>query len=114
MKYLYFLPGYFFLFLFLSVVSLAQNPRFDSYKILDNRKNVDVNTIHQGKKGFIWLGTEYGLVRFDGKEFQQYTTEDSLYENKISSVYQDEKGRMWIGHPSGKISFYTGKIFKKF
>jgi len=92
----------------------AQNPRFESYSVLKNRKNVNVNTIYQDQTGYIWLGTNYGLVKFDGTDFVLYTHNDSLAENEVTSIAQDNSGLMWIGHPSGKISMYDGKKFSSF
>ncbi len=92
----------------------GQSPRFDSYKVLKNKKNVDVSDIFQDQKGYIWLATNYGLVKFDGVDFQLFTTEDSLYDNNISCINEDPEGILWIGHKSGKISYYNGNKFKKF
>lgn len=96
------------------VLSKTQNPRFDTYKLMDNRKKAEVNTIFQDDKGYIWVGTPYGLIKHDGKEFITFTEKDSLYTNQISTINQDHKNRMWIGHTSGEITYKTGKKFKKF
>ena len=60
-----------------------------------------INTILQDQKGFLWLGTWLGLMRYDGyavKVFKQETNDaNGLRSNKITVVYQDKKGRIWIG-----------------
>ena len=61
----------------------AQSPRFDSFKILKNKKSVEVTAIFQDHKGYIWLGTNYGLVNYDGVDFHLYTEKDSLYDIHI-------------------------------
>jgi ligand-binding sensor domain-containing protein/serine phosphatase RsbU (regulator of sigma subunit) len=98
----------------LSTPAKGQNPRFDSYKILDNRKNVQVSAIFQDSSGYIWLGTQHGLVKYDGKKFNTYTQKDSLYSNTITSINQDFNKRLWIGHKSGKITYQSGNQFIKF
>ena len=92
----------------------AQSPRFDSYKILKNRKSVDVTDIFQDNKGYIWLGTNYGIVKYDGVNFQLFTDKNGLYDNNISTINQDNEGVIWIGHKSGKISQLIGNEFIKF
>ncbi|NOQ27718.1 MAG: SpoIIE family protein phosphatase [Bacteroidales bacterium] len=92
----------------------AQSPKFESYKILKNKKNVEVNAVFQNHSGYLWLGTNYGLVKYDGTEFQLFTEKDSLWDNSISTINEDQKGLLWIGHESGKISIYDGRNFKKF
>ncbi len=100
--------------LFYPILIKAQNPRFDTYNLMDNRQKAEVNTIFQDDKGYIWAGTPYGLIKYDGKEFITFTNKDSLSTNKISTINQDYKNRMWIGHTSGKITYKSGKQFIKF
>lgn len=96
-----------------SILSRAQSPRFESFKVLKNTKSVSVNTIFQDSTGYIWLGTNSGLVQYDGIDFKLFTEEDSLAENIVTSLNQDKDGVLWIGHISGKISKYiNGKIHK--
>ena len=108
--------SYFFpiAFLILNVGLFGQSPRFVSYNILKNKKNVEVNCIFQDERGYMWLGTNYGLVKYDGVDFILYTEKDSLSENITTSVSQDDQGDLWIGHKSGKITIFDGKKFKKF
>jgi len=81
---------------------------------LKNRKNVEVNAIFQDQTGYLWYGTNYGIVKYDGVEFNLFTKNDSLYDNFISSITQDKEGNIWIGHKSGNISIYDGNQFIKF
>ncbi len=58
-----------------------------------------VNTIHKDSQGFIWIGTNYGLNRYDGYEFKHYTSENSpLRSNTIKDLYEDNAQRLWIIH----------------
>lgn len=57
------------------------------------------NNLHcllQDKRGFIWIGTESGLVRFDGNNFRQYGTVDGLPDNEIIALRADDEGRIWV------------------
>jgi PAS domain S-box-containing protein len=68
-----------------------------------------VFTICQDKKGFLWLGTEEGLNRYDGYDIKIYKhkTDDphSLIDNKVWAVYEDHLGALWIGTPGGLDRF---------
>ncbi|MCG8410511.1 MAG: hypothetical protein MI739_04405, partial [Bacteroidales bacterium] len=103
-----------FVFVFCKLNLFSQSPRFETYKILKNKKNVEINTIFQDNIGYIWLGTNYGLVKYDGSEFVLFTKKDSLADNYITSINQDYKNNLWIGHKSGKISIYNRKHFAEF
>ena len=61
----------------------------------------DVECIQQDKQGFMWLGTNYGLNRFDGYSFKWFTQEKhGLQSNTINHILQDDEGWLWL--------FYTG------
>ncbi len=64
-----------------------------------------VSSLIQSKKGFIWLGTMNGLVRFDGYEFIRYSrsknVEGSLSNNHINTIFEDSDETIWIGTENG-------------
>jgi len=88
--------------------------RYSLGQISDNR----FHAICEDKSGFIWIGTENGLNRYDGYNFNKFFHDDndslSLMSNYIRSLYIDDEGTLWIGtnrgvqylRPSEK-SFYT-------
>src|SRR6476661_4162473 len=62
--------------------------------------------IAQGRDGYLWLGTEAGLVRFDGVSFTTFTTATSsaLKDNYISAVMVDSSGDVLVGTWVGGVS----------
>ncbi len=70
-----------------------------------------VYSIIQDNKGYLWIGTGNGLSRYDGFNFKNFTTNDSLADNFITCSLKNE-GDIWFGHMNGKITLYNGKIFK--
>jgi len=65
-----------------------------------------VLSIAQTPDGYLWLGTEEGLVRFDGVRFTTYTKRSSprLRSNQISALLVDRQKRLWIGTRGGGVS----------
>jgi signal transduction histidine kinase/ligand-binding sensor domain-containing protein len=59
----------------------------------------------QDHQGFIWIGTQKGLNRFDGHQFVHFTHDeakaDSLSDNDIKALYEDSEGTLWIGTTDG-------------
>ena len=46
-------------------------------------------------RGFLWIATENGLARFDGRKFETYTTAKGLTDNEIIDLVIDSSGRIW-------------------
>lgn len=90
-------------FLLLGVVSAlsAQILPFRTYSIERGLSQAVVNDLIQDDEGYLWIGTSYGLNRFDGISFDNYYSEDGLLNNKIFSLYEDHKNQLWIGTASG-------------
>jgi len=70
--------------------------------------------IAQDAQGFIWIGTQGGLARFDGYRFRAYLHRDddpnSLPGDVISGLATDAKGRLWLGTFTGEVGRYDGSI----
>lgn len=66
----------------------------------------------QDQKNFIWIATESGVSRFDGKNFENFSVDDGLPDNQIVQLHEDKKGRIWFLSLNGKLSyFYNGIIY---
>ncbi len=89
--------------------------RIQSLSIEDGLSQSSVNTFFQDENGFIWLGTEDGLNRFDGYEFKIFETKHSdptsLHNNNVRVIQEDPKRGLWLGTEAGP-SFYDYKTQK--
>jgi ligand-binding sensor domain-containing protein/two-component sensor histidine kinase len=91
----------FVLFFMMAAAAEAQTYPFRTYSIENGLSQAVVNTIAQDGDGYLWIGTGYGLNRFDGVGFKNYYVEDGLLNNGIQSLYVDEKNQLWIGTEGG-------------
>ncbi|QQS29309.1 MAG: response regulator [Sphingobacteriales bacterium] len=67
------------------------------FSIEDGLSHRDVQSVYQDRQNMIWLGTKYGLNRFDGLNFKWYTKETSgLQANDITNIIEGADGRMWL------------------
>ncbi len=59
----------------------------------------------QDKYGYLWIGTEYGLNKFDGYRFTNYFSSVSdtmtIVDNEVVKVLADGEGRLWVGCSKG-------------
>lgn len=65
-----------------------------------------VQTIAQTADGYIWVGTEAGLVRFDGMHFTVFDKSNTpaLHSNQVTALLVDKNQNLWIGTHGGGIS----------
>ena len=105
-----------------SATCLALDPhqglRHYGYQSWQTESGLPQNTVHsvlQTRDGYLWLGTENGLVRFDSTQFRVWTagTTPELGSSLINSLMEDSSGALWIGTSSG-VTRYAGGNFQSF
>jgi len=122
-----FIIPFFFLFLCLCfpLMALDPNRRITQYMVQtwNLQGGLPANSIfavRQTRDGYLWIGTQDGLVRFDGHHFEIYNQKNTpqLNCNIIRALYEDRNGILWIGTTSGGLTrynqgeFYTYSITK--
>ena len=96
-----------FLMLYFALIFAAysQQYNFTNYSINEGLSQSVVNCVFQDSWGYIWMGTQNGLNRFDGIEFELYrfnpTDSNSISNNWIYSITEDKEGNLWIGTKGG-------------
>jgi ligand-binding sensor domain-containing protein/serine phosphatase RsbU (regulator of sigma subunit) len=95
------------------------NIKFEHYSVDDGLSQGSVNCIFQDKKGFLWLGTQEGLNKYDGYNFTVYQHNpldtNSLSSNWVYSIDEDNNGNIWIGTQNGINCFNpSNEIFKHY
>ncbi len=85
------------------------------YQVWQTDSGLPQNTIHcilQTSDGYLWLGTEGGLVRFDGIEFVTFDSENTpqLHSDIIYDLREDRSGALWIGTSAGLVRYQAGSF----
>lgn len=97
-------------------VSAYNNINFKNITSEDGLSQGTVETIIQDDQGYIWLGINDGLCRYNGYEFKIYKhdeeLENSITNNYIVDIKQDNSGNIWVGTANGlsKIDTKTDLI----
>ncbi|MDA3913628.1 EAL domain-containing protein [Oleiagrimonas sp.] len=69
-----------------------------------------IGAILQGDHGYIWLGTQGGLHRYDGYSLKRFhhdaSRTDSLPDNVISALASDGRGHLWVASKVGSLVLF--------
>jgi ligand-binding sensor domain-containing protein/signal transduction histidine kinase len=99
--------------------AFALNPALDvnqyahtSWQMLDGFPKGQITSFAQTPDGYLWLGTEFGLIRFDGIKNVVWTppANQQLPSSFIFSLLVGRDGTLWIGTAKGLASWKDGKL----
>lgn len=88
----------------------------DAWTSADGLPQNTVMTIAQTLDGYLWLGTEGGLVRFDGVRFTVFdrTNTPEIKNNSVLGLHADKDGSLWIGTYGGGLTRLKDGQFTSF
>src|SRR6218665_262281 len=107
-----------FLFSFICIKGIAQPQGVLTHFSNDGKLSQSrVLGIQQDKKGFIWLATFNGLIRYDGNTFRKFKVgqEDvslNIQSNRVSKFIFDAKGRIWIQSEKNDVYYFDTNELK--
>ena len=89
----------------------AQRYSFKRYDQESGLPDQSVRCLLQDRAGFLWVGTDNGLFRYDGHRFRGFTTDDGLPASQIEAVHQARDGTLWVATFSG-LARLNGERFE--
>lgn len=88
----------------------AESWLMDAWRAEDGLPDNVIDAIAQTSDGYLWLGTQAGLVRFDGIRFSR-CDHPALKISRVQRLFLDRQDRLWISGESGEIaSIASGQV----
>jgi ligand-binding sensor domain-containing protein/two-component sensor histidine kinase len=81
----------------------AQRLPLRTYSSADGLAGDHITALLADSRGFLWIGTNTGLSRFDGREFRHYGSVDGLPHPSVIALLEDRDGVLWIGSQGGLV-----------
>lgn len=85
-----------FCLFFLNSFVYSQNEKIVAFTINEGLPSNHIYSCIEDNKGFLWIATDAGVARFDGKHFQIFTTENGLSDNEVLEIVKEQNGTIWI------------------
>ena len=79
----------------------GQRFSFQYYGQQQGLTNLTPQCILQDRTGFVWVGTQNGLFRYDGAQFIRFGVEEGLPSPSVESMHETRDGTLWIGTTGG-------------
>ncbi|MFV1884666.1 MAG: two-component regulator propeller domain-containing protein [Balneola sp.] len=82
----------------------GQKYNIKTYSVNDGLPSSFVYDVLIDEKGFVWYATENGLIKFDGKKFENYDSKHGLKDALIYDIHKDIGGDFWISTEFGGVA----------
>ena len=79
----------------------GQRYSFKRYDQSSGLPNQNVRTLLQDRAGFLWIGTDNALYRYDGRQYRTFSTADGLPPARVEALHQSNDGTIWVATSSG-------------
>lgn len=86
---------------------------FDHLTLDQGLSHTTVHAIIEDSKGMVWIGTQYGLNRYDGYDCKIFLPDSDqpghIGRHAVYSLMEDKRGDIWVGHQDGGLSIYSSQ-----
>jgi ligand-binding sensor domain-containing protein/signal transduction histidine kinase len=86
-----------------SADAYAQRLPLQAYTRADGLTGENITALLSDSRGFLWVGTNTGLSRFDGREFRGFSESDGLPHPWINALLEDRGGVIWVATHRGLV-----------
>lgn len=95
----------FHILLFLMIWNFSFAQEYTNYSVADGLPSNHVYRVTQDRQGFIWVLTDKGMARFNGKEFKTFTTRDGLPVNDVWNMRIGPDNKVWYFSKSPVLGY---------
>jgi ligand-binding sensor domain-containing protein len=86
-------------------------PSYKNYTTDNGLESNETYHVIQDKKGYIWVSSDRGVSRFDGKKFETFGLDDGMTDDAVYKFHEDSQGRIWMVCGNGSFCYYENESF---
>lgn len=83
----------------------AQQYNFHSIGTETGLPSSECDYILKDSKGYLWISTDAGLAKYNGRTFKTFTVQNGLTDNTIFETYEDESGKLFYSTGNSKLGY---------
>lgn len=99
---------------FLPMILQAQSLIFKQLDVENGLPCQETYETLQASDGFLWVATDRGVCRFNGRDFECFSVKDGLLDNAVLGLYEDAKGHIWFPLALGGLNYWDGHVVKTY
>lgn len=93
--------------------TFATNIKFNNYTTLDDNFSIKINSFAQDQLGYLWIGSEIGLFRYNAYKFEPISHCNHIRLKNILKLHVDSSNHIWISvRGSGLYKYNNGNCIK--
>jgi ligand-binding sensor domain-containing protein/signal transduction histidine kinase len=96
---------------------IADGSRAFTFQSWPREHGLPQNTIHalaQSRLGYVWIGGDDGIVRFDGLRFVSFGLQEGISTGPVSALLEDSRGALWVGSSNRGLGRWQNNHFTVF
>jgi len=86
------------------------NGKATVYTERDGLTSNRINCLFEDREGCLWIGSNNGILKWNGERFTPFGKIDGLYDSNVMSIAEDREGNLWVGSGFGLNRFATTKL----
>jgi len=90
-----------------------QQLTFRSWQREQGLPQTSVRALAQTRDGYLWVGSEDGVARFDGVRFVSFGLREGLRSGSVRVLFEDSRGALWIGTVGGGLTCWQNGQFTR-
>ncbi len=100
----------------ISCVGIANSQLIPSKNVTINEglPSNSIKSFFKDSRGYIWIGTDAGLCRYDGKNYKVYNEANGLKYTQVWSIVEDKEHNLWLSVYGNGLAKFDGKKFTYF
>ena len=95
-------------------ITIAQSIPSKNITINDGLPSNSIKCFFKDSRGYLWIGTDAGLCRYDGKNMKVYNESNGLKYTQVWSIIEDKKHNLWFSVYGSGLAKFDGKKFTYF